>query len=58
MDEVYWLSWGQCTEELQAEVKFIDDYDPKFEERDVIWLLCSLQVLTSGVDSKSDVIFI
>ena len=52
------MDWGQFTEELQAEVKCLDDYGPKSEEIAVIWLLGAFQEVTSGVDSKIDVIFI
>ena len=58
MDKWYGLALGQCIEELQAEVKGLDDYEAKSEESGVIWLFCVLQAVTSRIDLKSDVIFI
>lgn len=58
MDEVYIFPWGHCREELLAEVKMLDYYEAKYKERNVIWLLDTLQVTTYGIDSKADVILI
>ena len=58
MDRLYRLSWGKCKDELQAEVKGIDDYGAKSGEINAIWLRGALQVVTSGIGSKADVIFI
>ena len=58
MDTVYRLDWGQRTRELQVEVKGLDEYYTKYKESNVICILGALQAVTSGIDSKSDAIFI
>ena len=52
MDKWYGLALGQCIEELQAEVKGLDDYDTKSEESGVIFFIGTLQAVTSRIDSK------
>jgi len=51
LNKLYNIIWGQCSEQLQATVKFLDDYDTKEEGRDIVWLLTQLQRETAGIDS-------
>ena len=43
---------------MQSEIEGLDDYASKSEERNVIWILSTLQEVTSRIESKADVIFI
>jgi len=36
LNKLYNIIWGQCSEQLQATVKFLDDYDTKEEGRDIV----------------------
>jgi len=51
LKKVYNIIWGQCSDQLQATVKFLDDYNTKEEEKDIVWLLTQLQRETAGIDS-------
>ena len=50
IDKVYGLVWGECTEEIQTEVKYLDDYDAKYGESNIIWILGVLQAATYGIE--------
>ena len=54
MVKVYGLVKGQCSHSLKAVLKREDDYDDKDGVQDVLWLLKTLQSLTSGLDNKSN----
>ncbi len=51
LNKLYNIIWGQCSDQLQATVKFMDDYNTKDEGKDIVWLLTQLQRETAGIDS-------
>ena len=51
LNKLYNIIWSQCSDQLQATVKFLDDYNTKEEGKDIVWLLTQLQRETAGIDS-------
>ena len=54
MDKSFGLVWGQCSNQLQAIIKGLTNYDEMYDRLDVLWLVKELKKATSGIDSKSD----
>ena len=53
-EKCFGIIWGQCISGLQYRTEGLTDYDDKYEDLDVLWLIQELKKLTSIIDSKSN----
>ena len=51
MKKLYNVIWGQCSDQLQSAIKYLDDYELKECNKDISWLLGELKRETAGIDS-------
>ena len=54
MDKLYGIVTGQCSHSLISILENYTDFIGKDEKCDVLWLLCKLKEITSGLDVKSN----
>ena len=52
--KLYDVIWGQCSEQLQAVIKYLDDYDNRENAKDITWLMDQLRRETVGIDSMGN----
>ena len=46
---------GNCSESLMANIKGLTDYDKKYSDCDVVWLMEEFRKASSGVDTKDNI---
>ncbi len=54
VEKAYGFVWDQCSAELQAYIKGLQEYPENFISFNTIWLLKELKKATSGVNSKAN----
>ena len=52
--KMYGIIWGQCTPNLQAELKSLDDYNAHAAPYDEVWLLREAMKLAAGVATRGN----
>ena len=52
--KLYDVIWGQCSDQLQEVIKYLDDYEDKETKKDIPWLMEQLQRETVGIDSMGN----
>ena len=48
--KLYSIIWGQCSNQLQAAIKYVQHFESKNNSKDINWLLNELKRETAGID--------
>jgi hypothetical protein len=54
LNKLYSTIWGQCSDQLQAALKYLNDFESKNDDKDIAWLLTELKRETAGIDAMGN----
>jgi hypothetical protein len=54
LSKLYSTIWGQCSDQLQAALKYLNDFENKNDDKDIAWLLTELKRETAGIDAMGN----